>query len=165
MFAKHLYLITEKSALWSFGLKFQPCGHMHAGFGVSLTHKGSLETVESSVYAETHSGATIAVLGRYKPVLPSNIQILLTQPIGQKYESVAVDPSGISEGKLVVPQPQLGLVYDFMAEKVGAFIDFGIGAQTSSMSMMTLGVKLGFEWAKNEPRIGIHLSAHESEKQ
>ena len=165
MFAKHLYLIAQKSALWGVGLKFQPCGHMHAGLGMTLSHKGALESVESSVYAETHSGATIAVLGRYKPVLPSNIQVLFTQPIGQKYESTAVDPSGKSEGKVVVPQPQLGLMYDFMAEKMGAFIDFGIGAQTSSLSMMNLGVKLGFEWTKNEPRFGIHLTAQESEKQ
>ena len=157
---KNIFLISQVAYgtldAAKLGIKFQPCGHMHAGLGLSIDRTGSVNTIESSVYAETHSGATVGILGRYNAHKRSSLEVFLTQPFGSRVES-APNEEGV---KVVIPRPKIGFMYDMLHVKYFGFVDMSISAQTKNS--MTLGVKIGMELVKNEPRIGVHLTAFES---
>jgi hypothetical protein len=159
-FKKNLFILSQVAYgtldVAKVGIKFQPCGHMHAGLGLSLDRRGNVYTIESSVYAETHSGATVGVLGRYNMHKRSNLQVFLTQPFGSRLESAPND-EGV---KVVIPRPKFGFMYDMLHEKYFGFVDLSISAQTTNS--MNLGVKIGMQLVKNEPRFGAHLTAFES---
>jgi hypothetical protein len=151
--AKHLFFIGQFSGTNKLkaGIKFQPCAHMHAGVGI-----GNDGVFEGSMYAETHDGSTIGLIGKYGS-RKSGIEFIGTRKVG-KNEFVSENEGS----KFGLPVPVLGLRYDSYLDRTMVFMETGMWASSNS-SKMSFGMKVGLELTKfSDPRICFHLSANEN---
>lgn len=158
--AKHVNVIAQLDSRRKakLGLKFQPCGHMHASVGLAVTDSlTNLHMLETSVYGETHEGVSLGLIGRF--VGPrAGMEIIATKKLGKKSNEI-VSP----EGKVELHQPVIGIMHDVSASKTTAFLDLGIAATT--VSTMKFGIKMGLEVVESkftEPKFCFHITASES---
>ena len=158
----------------SVGVKYQPCGHMHAGIGADLgfTSKDlNVKNLHSSVYLGTHAGGSLAVLGSLAldRARPHSLRVggttqlrIWDKPLP---EAIPVD-SPPREPTVVIPYPVLGVNYDLVQERTSAFVDLKLLAvpSTEKTARMDLSLKVGMHvmgtnW--KEPQLSVHLNAAE----
>ena len=146
----------------SVGVKFQPCGHMHAGLGVAFGSAYTVKNLQSSVYAATHAGGSLAVLGTYALNGGlSNLQLMTTTRLN--LWSSGTDSPRADGVEVRLPAPRLGFAYDLVNQRTSVFIDMRVSASAPARkSAMNLGVKLGFDVTKfGQPRFTAHINASE----
>jgi hypothetical protein len=163
--SKNLFIIGQASSSlqsrMKLGIKFQPCNHMHAGIGFCFNDQLSVHTVEPSLYAGLHSGATLAFLGqlKLKEGLKSNFQLAFTRPVGTRKEAET------ETAKVVVNQPILGVRHDWVSEKTCAYLEMGIAATAESTRSFRVKFGIEVEGTKiRDPKLCFHITASEKVK-
>jgi len=147
----------------SLGVKFQPCGHMHAGIGMDFDLSRKIfRDIQSSLYFETHAGGTVGVLGTLSIDKQRQSSLLLcgTTQI-QLWDQPAQSTSGDAE-VLSVPNPVMGFDYDVFHDRASGYVDLKILAAAPKKSSVNLSVKMGFTTVSwRNPIFGMHLNASE----
>ena len=148
------------------GVKFQPCGHCHAGLGLEA-NVGGLRNIHSSAFFVSHSGGSFSLIGKYGfNGTPHSLQFLTTSQMKLwKHKQTEYDKT---QPYLISPYPTVGLSYDLVSNRASAFADISLGAWNPSAERergVNLNIKVGVNVLKNnwkEPFFGVHLNASEA---
>jgi len=179
-FGKNWALISQLNLLdaaGSLGIKFQPCGHMHAGFGFTtnpLSAKKLFKSCHSSLYFETHKKGVFGCIGTIglDGTVPHNFSLGLTSRMDSVLprKITAKDTGGIVE----IPSPVVGMNYDLFHKRFSGFIDFQFTAISQPQEIpksqpgpITLKLRMGISIDQSQwppaPAFSCNLSATESE--
>ena len=121
----------------SFGLRFQPCGHMHASFGLAVNRPNSLKNLQASVSLETKQRATFSLLG-------------------------VMDTSSLHAFRIAATLPPKGPVvmsanYDLATDRMYTYADIKLATPPISINF-----RVGIETKSfNTPRFSLHINATE----
>ena len=179
-FGKNWAILSQvnlRDAAGSFGIKFQPCGHMHAGVAINTNpwnSKSVLKSVQSSLYFETHKGGVFGCIGTVglDSSTPNNIALGLTSRMDSVLprKITAKDTGGIVE----IPSPVIGMNYDLFRKRISGFVDFQFMAKTEPQDLpqttppgpITLKLRIGVSVDQSQwppaPALSCNLSATES---
>ena len=180
-FRKNYAIVSQinlRDATSRIGVKFQPCGHMHAGLALNTNpwaSKSILKSVQSSLYFETHKGGVFGCLGTIG--LDSSTAHNLSLGLTSRMDSVlprkitAKDTGGVVE----IPSPVVGMNYDLFRKRVSGFIDFQFTAKPEPQDLpaktqpgpINLKLRIGISVDQSQwppaPALSCNLSATESE--
>jgi hypothetical protein len=159
------------------GLKFMPCGHMHAGVGIELRNRLSKQegtsattVLHTSGFCQTHSGGSfgfIAGMGKNDVDLRigGTTKLFSWMPNHQNQEADEENSNSVA-GSYNIPSPVVGWQYDLGSRTVSSYVDVGLSAGNGAKSRIHLDLKFGLKWipgkALNEPAFSVQVSGYES---
>jgi len=161
-------------------MKFQPCGHMHAGIGLvgRISKSPIIESIQSSLYFGTHSGGTFGLVGSAGPAAPTNLAINITSRLDSwlPKKILASDNEGIVE----IPSPVIGFNYNLFQRRLSSYVDFQFtaipavngGEQQAvivrrSVGPISLKLRVGLDYIPTgkDVSLSFHLNASEVTKE